>query len=86
MITRHFILEQPIPGISVAEGRGNSLIALPRRIVFNYRRWLRNRRELRNLNNDQLRDVGLSREVVERACRLNLLRSQKSRRFPDPAN
>jgi uncharacterized protein YjiS (DUF1127 family) len=74
MITRYSILEQPIPGISVTEERGNSLIALPGRIVFNCRRWLRNRRELRNLDNDQLRDVGLSREAVEQACRLNLLR------------
>jgi hypothetical protein len=29
MITRYSILEQPIPGISVTEERGNSLIALP---------------------------------------------------------
>jgi uncharacterized protein YjiS (DUF1127 family) len=43
-------------------------------MVFNCKRWLRNRRELRNLDNDQLRDVGLSRETVEQVCRLNLLR------------
>ena len=56
------------------QGHRMSLSALPGRMVFNFKRWLRNRRELGNLDNDQLRDVGLSREAVEQACRLDLLR------------
>ena len=71
MISHYSTLEQQIPG---ASGHQNSLITLARRMVFNCRRWLRNRRELRNLDRDQLYDVGLSRETVEQACRLNLLR------------
>ena len=70
----HSILEQQIPGASASVGHRHSLIALLARMTFNYKRWLRNRRELHNLDNDQLRDVGLSRETVEQACRLNLLR------------
>jgi uncharacterized protein YjiS (DUF1127 family) len=71
MISHYSNLEQPIPGMS---GHRNSLVELPLRMAFNFKRWLRNRRELRNLDSDQLRDVGLSRETVELACRLNLLR------------
>jgi uncharacterized protein YjiS (DUF1127 family) len=71
MISHYFSLEQLIPGTS---GHRNSLIAVALRIAFNCRRWLRNRRELRKLDKDQLYDVGLSRETVEQACRLNLLR------------
>lgn len=70
MIPHYSISEQRIP----ATGHRNPLIALSLRMGFNYGRWLRNRRELRNLDSDQLRDVGLSRETVEQACRLNLLR------------
>ena len=70
----HSILEQPNPDTPMAAGYQNSLLALPARMAFNWMRWLRNRRELRNLDNDQLRDVGLSLEMVENACRLNLLR------------
>ena len=74
MISHYSIPEQLIPGKSTTAGHQNSLISLPGRMVFNCKRWLRNRRELRNLDTDQLRDVGLSREAVEQACRLNLLR------------
>ena len=74
MISHYSILEQLVPGATAAAGHRHSLLALPGRMAFNCRRWLRNRRELRNLDNDQLSDVGLSRETVERACRLNLLR------------
>ena len=74
MISHYSILEPLIPGTPVTEGHRNPLIALAPRMVFNCKRWLRNRRELRNLDNDQLRDVGLRRETVEQACRLNLLR------------
>ena len=71
MISRYSILERPVPSTS---GYRNSLLALAQRMVFNCKRWLRNRHELRNLDDDQLRDVGLSREALEQACRLNLLR------------
>ena len=71
MISHYSGLEQLIPGTS---GHQNSLISLAQRMVFNCRRWLRNRSELRDLDNDQLSDVGLSPEAVDRACRLNLLR------------
>ena len=71
MISHYSSLEQLIPGTS---GHQNSLISLAQRMAFNFKRWLRNRRELCNLDNDQLRDVGLSRETVEQACRLNLFR------------
>jgi uncharacterized protein YjiS (DUF1127 family) len=74
MISHCSSLEQPIPGTSTTAGHRHSLVALARRMVFNCKRWLRNRRELRNLDSDQLRDVGLSRETVEQVCRLNLLR------------
>jgi uncharacterized protein YjiS (DUF1127 family) len=74
MISRHSILDQLAPGTSVTAGHRNALISLPGRMVLNCKRWLRNRRELRNLDSDQLRDVGLSRETVEQACRLDLLR------------
>ena len=71
MISHYSIREQLIPGTS---GHRNPLVALPQRMVFNWMRWMRNRRELCTLDSDQLRDVGLSREAVEQACRLNLLR------------
>ena len=71
MISHYSILEQLIPG---ASGHRNALVALAQRMAFNFKRWLRNRRELRTLDNEQLRDVGLSRETVEQACWLNLLR------------
>ena len=71
MISHYSNLEQLIPSTS---GHQNSLISLAHRMVFNCKRWLRNRRELRNLDKDQLYDVGISREAVEQACRLNLLR------------
>ena len=74
MISHYSIPEQLIPGTSTTVGHQNALISLPGRMVSNCRSWLRNRRELRNLDNDQLRDVGLSREAVEQACRLYLLR------------
>ena len=73
MISHYSILEQLVPSTTAA-GHRHSLTTLPGRMVFNCKRWLRNRRELRNLDNDQLRDVGLSRETVEQACRLDLLR------------
>ena len=72
MAPLYSIPEQRIPGTSA--GHRNPLTALALRMAFNCRRWLRNRRELRDLNNDQLRDVGLSREAVEQACWLYLLR------------
>ena len=72
MISHYSNSELLIPGTPVTAGHQNALISLPLRMVFNCRRWLRNRRELRNLDNDQLRDVGLSRETVEQACRLDL--------------
>ena len=72
MIQLYSIPEQRVP--ATATGHRNPLTALALRIVFNCRRWLRNRRELRDLDSDQLRDVGLSREAVEQACRLNLMR------------
>ena len=71
MNSHYSIREQLIPG---TPGHQSSLISLSGRMVFNCKRWLRNRRELRNLDKDQLCDVGLSRETVEQACRLNLLR------------
>ena len=71
MISHYSSHEQLILGKS---GHRNSLAVLAQRMVFNCKRWLRNRRELGNLDNDQLRDVGLSREAVEQACRLDLLR------------
>ena len=71
MISHYSSLEQLIPGTS---GHQNSLILLVHRMVFNCKKWLRNRRELRHLDNEQLRDVGLSKESVEQACRFNLLR------------
>jgi uncharacterized protein YjiS (DUF1127 family) len=74
MNSHYSIPEQLIPGTSTTVGHRNPLVALAPRMVFNCKRWLRNRRELRNLDNDQLRDVGLSRETVKQACRLNLLR------------
>ena len=74
MIPQYSFPEQPVPDTPMAAGYRNSLRALPQHMAFNWMRWLRNRRELRNLDNDQLRDVGLSREMVENACRLNLLR------------
>ena len=74
MISHYSIREQLIPGASTKAGHQNALISLSGRMVFNCKRWMRNRRDLRNLDNDQLRDVGLSRETVEQACRLNLLR------------
>ena len=72
MIPLYSIPEQPFPGTAAAHR--NPLTALALRMALNCRRWLRNRRELRDLDSDQLRDVGLSREAVEQACRLNLLR------------
>ena len=74
MISHYSILEQQIPGAPASAGHRHSFIALLGSMAFNYKRWLRNRRELRNLDNDQLYDVGLSRETVEQACRLHLLR------------
>ena len=74
MISQYSILEQQIPGALERAGHRHSLIALLGRMAFNFKRWLRNCRELRNLDNDQLCDVGLSQEIVEQACRLNLLR------------
>lgn len=71
MISHYSIPEQLIPGTA---GHQNSLISLAQRMMFNFKRWLRNRRELRDLDSDQLSDVGLSREGVEQACRLDLLR------------
>ncbi len=71
MISHYSIPEQLIPGTS---GHRNWLVEFPLRMAFNFKRWLRNRRELRNLDGDQLHDVGLSREAVDQACRLNLLR------------
>ena len=71
MISHYSILEQLVPG---ATGHRSPLVVIPGRMAFNFKRWFRNRRELRNLDNDQLRDVGLSREAVQQACRLNLLR------------
>jgi uncharacterized protein YjiS (DUF1127 family) len=71
MISHYSSLEQLIPGTS---GHRSSLQVIPGRMAFNFMRWLRNRRELRNLDQDQLCDVGLSRETVDQACRLNLLR------------
>ena len=64
-------LEQSTSGTS---RHRNALISLAQRVAFNFKMWWRNRRELRNLDKDQLYDVGLSREAVEQACRLNLLR------------
>jgi uncharacterized protein YjiS (DUF1127 family) len=72
MIPIYSIPEQRVPGTATAHR--NSLTALALRVAFNCRRWLKNRRELRDLDNDQLCDVGLSREAVEQACRLDLLR------------
>ena len=74
MIPLYSIPEQRVRGTKTATGYRNPLTALALCMAFNCRRWLRNRRELRDLNNDQLRDVGLSREAVEQARRLNLLR------------
>ena len=71
MISHYSSLEQLIPGTS---GHRSPLVVIPGRMASNFKRWFRNRRELRNLDNDQLRDVGLSREAVQQACRLNLLR------------
>jgi uncharacterized protein YjiS (DUF1127 family) len=71
MISHYLNLERLIPSTSRHQ---NSLAALPRRVVFNWKSWLRNRRELRNLDKDQLYDVGLSQTTVEQACKLNLLR------------
>ena len=71
MISHYSSLEQTVSDTS---GYQNSFISLAQRMVFNFKRRLRNRRELCELDNEQLRDVGLSREAVERACRLNLLR------------
>ena len=74
MISQYSILEQQIPGALERAGHRHSLIALLGRMAFNFKRWLRNRRELRDLDCDQLRDVGLTRETVEQACKLNPLR------------
>jgi uncharacterized protein YjiS (DUF1127 family) len=74
MISHYSIPEQLIPGTSTTAGYRHALTVLPGRMAFNCKRWLRNRRDLRNLDNDQLRDVGLNRETVKQACRLNLLR------------
>ena len=74
MVPLYSILEQRVPGVTTATGHRNSLTALALCMAFNCRRWLWNRRELRDLDDDQLRDVGLSRETVEQACRLDLLR------------
>jgi uncharacterized protein YjiS (DUF1127 family) len=74
MIPLYSMLEQRVPGATTARGHRKPLTALVLRMAFNCRRWLRNRRELRDLDDGQLRDVGLSREAVVRACRLNLLR------------
>ena len=71
MIPLYSSLEQRVPGATI--GHRNPLTALALRMAFNCRRWLRNRRELRDLDDEQLRDVGLSREAVQQACRLNLL-------------
>ena len=73
MISHYSILEQQIPGAPASAGHRHSLLALLGRMAFNFKRWLRNCRELRNLDIDQLCDVGLSQETVEQACRLNLL-------------
>jgi uncharacterized protein YjiS (DUF1127 family) len=72
MMSRDSILERSVPSTS---GQRNSLVTLAQRMALNCRRWLINRRELRYLETDQLRDVGLSREAVEQACWLNLLQS-----------
>jgi uncharacterized protein YjiS (DUF1127 family) len=74
MIPLYSMFEQRVPGATTATGYRKPLTALALRMAFNCRRWLRNRRELRGLDREQLRDVGLSREAVEQACRLNLLR------------
>ena len=71
MISHYSAPEQLFPSTA---GHQNSLISRARRMVFNFRRWLRNRGELRGLDSDQLGDAGLSREAVEHACRLDLLR------------
>ena len=70
MISRYSTRDQLVQHTTAAAGYRHELTG---RMVFNFKRWLRNRRELRSLDNDQLRDVGLDREVVEHACRLNLL-------------
>ena len=74
MIPLYSMLEQRVTGATTETGHRNSLTALDLRMAFNCRRWLRNRRELRDLDDEQLRDVGLSREAAQQACRLNLLR------------
>jgi uncharacterized protein YjiS (DUF1127 family) len=73
MISHCSIRVQLIPDSSEPERHRNSLLALPGCMSFNFKTWLRNRRELRNLDDDQLRDVGLGRKTVEEACTLKLL-------------
>ena len=60
--------------VSVAPGDHSSLDLLVGRAVFNLRRWLRNRRELHGLDRCQMLDPGLTREMIEEACRFDLLR------------
>jgi hypothetical protein len=74
MISLRSLSEQRMQEVSVAPGNDSSLEVIIGRAIFNTRRWLRNRRELRGLDRGQMIDTGLTREVIEDACRLDLLR------------
>jgi uncharacterized protein YjiS (DUF1127 family) len=73
MIPQYSIHEQRVQDLET--GHENPVPALIRRMAFNCVRWLRNRRELRHLNDDQLRDLGLNREMVKKVCSFDLLRN-----------
>ena len=74
MIAHRSVTEQRMQEVSVAPGNHSSLDLVIGRTMFNLRRWLRNRRELRDLDRQQMLDTGLTREMIEAACRLDLLR------------
>jgi uncharacterized protein YjiS (DUF1127 family) len=78
MISQHPANEQTIRHALPAGTGGLRLVSLMSRIARNGRRWLLNRRELRDLDDNQLRDIGLSRATIDAACRLDLLRETRS--------
>lgn len=72
MIAHRFISAQRMPELSSASGHHSSIVLRLGQVAFEIRRWLVNRRDLRGLDRDQMRDTGLTREMIEEACSFGL--------------
>jgi uncharacterized protein YjiS (DUF1127 family) len=73
-MTKTFVLAPNSAQSSTEENGRPWFVEFACRSSHNLMRWLRNRRELLPLDDDQLRDVGLSRAEVTEACRFDLSR------------